>query len=295
FQGSTSWGANFIAIKELIGFTGPISILAVQFLACWLFLPFVKRPKNLHLVALWGVAAGGCQYGFQNIGLDLGASPGIASVLLQLQAFFTPVLLSVLYRKPFALSTIGVLLLGLFGVYLVAAAGRGATATGTVAVLFLVMAAFSWSVGNVTISRIEQKTPDVAMFPVLIYASVFISIPVTIWANATEGMIHHNLVGLTATELVYAAVLIGWILIAYLGGYGIWNYLISRYGGEKIVRFGLLVPVFGLILSYLVYQTQVTALQKAGIALILSALIANRYFDLRSAKAAQQACVVPAE
>lgn len=216
-------------------------------------------------------------------------------MLLQLQAFFTPVLLSVLYRKPFALSTIGVLLLGLFGVYLVAAAGRGATATGTVAVLFLVMAAFSWSVGNVTISRIEQKTPDVAMFPVLIYASVFISIPVTIWANATEGMIHHNLVGLTATELVYAAVLIGWILIAYLGGYGIWNYLISRYGGEKIVRFSLLVPVFGLILSYLVYQTQVTALQKAGIALILSALIANRYFDLRSAKAAQQACVVPAE
>ena len=275
------WGSNFIIINELIVYVGPLNIVAVQFLACWPFLLFVARPDNLRLVIWWGLTTGALQYGFQNLGLAQGISPGIASVLLQLQAFFTPVFLSLFFKErlsPFSLIALGV---GLFGVFILSSAKGTVGETYVSAVVLLVLASISWALGNLAIEKMQRDDVNRSMFSVIVYAGAILSIPMTLWASFEDGLMTDRLAVLPSGQYGYLIFLTVFVLIAFFGGYQIWNLLIKHYGGGRIVRYSLLVPVFGLTVSQIVYGGHMSLSQGMGISLILLSLVLYRFLEAR--------------
>ncbi|MCY4048468.1 MAG: EamA family transporter [Hyphomicrobiales bacterium] len=275
------WGSNFIVINELIVYVGPLNIVAFQFLACWPFLLFVTRPNNLRLVIWWGLTTGALQYGFQNLGLAQGISPGIASVLLQLQAFFTPMFLSLFFKErlsPFSLIALGA---GLVGVFILSSAKGSGEETYVSAVVLLVLASISWALGNLAIEKMQRDDVNRSMFSVIVYAGAILSIPMTLWAGLEDGPITGRLAVLPSDQYGYLAFLFSFVLIAFFGGYQIWNLLIKHYGGGRIVRYSLLVPVFGLTVSQIVYGGHLSLGQGMGISLILLSLVLYRLLEAR--------------
>ncbi len=85
------WGTNFVVIKVALAHLPPLLFAALRFTLA--FLPaalFLKRPAVLwsHL-ATYGLLIGAGQFGILYIAMEHSISPGLASLVIQVQVFFT--------------------------------------------------------------------------------------------------------------------------------------------------------------------------------------------------------------
>ncbi|MFO0438553.1 MAG: EamA family transporter, partial [Phenylobacterium sp.] len=85
------WGTNFAVIKSALSHLPPFTFATLRFL--FAFLPaafFLKRPqvpwRNL---AAYGILIGVGQFGVLYFAMDGRISPGLASLVVQSQVFFT--------------------------------------------------------------------------------------------------------------------------------------------------------------------------------------------------------------
>jgi O-acetylserine/cysteine efflux transporter len=85
------WGLTFIAIKVGLADTPPLAFSALRFLfAAVPLVLFVRPPKTSPAyVILYGLLIGVGQFGLLYIGIREGFPVGLASLVVQLQAFFT--------------------------------------------------------------------------------------------------------------------------------------------------------------------------------------------------------------
>lgn len=87
----TIWGANFTVIKLGLGEMPPILLSSLRF--AFAALPtvfFLPRPRcRWEYVVGFGIVLGCIKFSLLFVGMDLGLSAGLASLVLQLQAFFT--------------------------------------------------------------------------------------------------------------------------------------------------------------------------------------------------------------
>src|SRR6516165_7546006 len=85
------WGTNFVVIKLALAHLPPLLFAALRFL--FAFLPatfFLKRPSvPLRTLALYGLFIGPGQFACLYIAMEHWISPGLASLVIQMQAFFT--------------------------------------------------------------------------------------------------------------------------------------------------------------------------------------------------------------
>src|SRR5882757_7012056 len=85
------WGSNFVVIKIALTHLPPLLFATLRFTLA--FLPaafFLKRPNVpwSHLAA-YGVLIGAGQFGLLYIAMEHSISPGLASLVVQTQVFFT--------------------------------------------------------------------------------------------------------------------------------------------------------------------------------------------------------------
>ena len=123
------WGLNFVVMKWGLATLSPLLLCALRFAAASLpLLLFVRPPRNLSwgLLAAYGLVQGVGQFGLLFTGMKLGMPAGMASVVLQTQAFITMLLAAVfLHEKPQRWQWIG-LLIAIAGLVLIGAAhGNG--------------------------------------------------------------------------------------------------------------------------------------------------------------------------
>ena len=85
------WGLNFVVMKLGLQAISPMLLGALRFSAASLpFLLFVRPPSLPWRFMLgYGLAQGVGQFGLLFLGLHLGMTAGMASVVIQTQAFFT--------------------------------------------------------------------------------------------------------------------------------------------------------------------------------------------------------------
>jgi O-acetylserine/cysteine efflux transporter len=85
------WGLTFIATKVGVGETSPLMLAALRFLfAAIPMVVFIAPPKVAAWpVALYGLLIGVGQFGLLFIAIHNGFPVGLASLVLQAQAFFT--------------------------------------------------------------------------------------------------------------------------------------------------------------------------------------------------------------
>lgn len=238
------WGSNFVVIKLALGHLPPLLFGALRF-ACAL-LPaifFVKRPavrwRNL---AAYGVSIGAGQFGLLYIALRGDIAPGLASLVIQVQVFFT---------IGIAMATQGEKLRAYQGVALALAVagivviGLHTDATTSVRGLVMVLlAALSWAIGN-TVSR---RAGRVNMLGYVVWSCLFSLPPLLLLSIVFEGLPTIESGLRAAGPGTWAAVL--WQAVANtLFGYAAWGWLLSRHPAATITPMALLVPVFGMAAS----------------------------------------------
>jgi O-acetylserine/cysteine efflux transporter len=264
------WGSNFVVIKVALAHLPPLLFATLRFALA--FLPaalFLRRPAvPWWQLAAYGVLIGAGQFGVLYIAMEHSISPGLASLVVQTQVFFTIGLAMAFAREHLRLFQVAALVLAAAGLSIIVLHG-GAEATPLGLVLTLI-AALCWAAGNL----IARASPQVSMLAYVVWSSVFAVPPLLVLSLVFEGWpaIESGLVG---------AGIGTWLAVLYqsagntLFGYGSWAFLLSRYPAATITPFALLVPVFGMTTSALVTHEPLQSWKLVAAALVMAGLAVN--------------------
>ncbi|MGK2287089.1 EamA family transporter [Pedomonas sp. V897] len=271
------WGTNFVVIRFGLNHLPPLLFAALRF--GLVFLPaalFIRRP-NVPLVRLaaYGVAIGAGQFGLLFLAMKKDISPGLASLVVQSQAFFTIGLAIALTRERLrahqwlavGLAASGIVLIGYMG-------GGDATPLG---LLLVLLAGFSWAAGNL----IARSTPGVNMLAYVVWSSLFAVPPLLALSLIFEGP-QAILTGLAeADAATWAAVL--WQSVGNsMFGYAAFGWLLARYPAATVAPMSLLVPVFGMAASAWWLGESLPLWKLAAAAIVLGGLAINLFWRPRA-------------
>jgi O-acetylserine/cysteine efflux transporter len=266
------WGSNFVVIKYALHTLPPMTLAVLRFSfalvpACF----FLRRPavgwRNL---AGYGVLIGVGQFGLLYLAMRSQISPGLASLVVQTQVFFT-LLLAVRIRKEKVLAAqwLG-LVLAAGGIAVIAAHVDAST---TVLGLGMVLAAaLSWACANL----LTQRAGRIDMLAYVVWSSAFAVPPLLVLALVIDGP-GPMAAGLAASGAgTWAAVL--WQSVGNtLFGYGAWSWLLARHPAGRIVPMALLVPVFGMGSASLLLGEPLPGWKLLAAALVLAGLAINLF------------------
>jgi O-acetylserine/cysteine efflux transporter len=263
------WGSNFVVIRIGLDHLPPLLFAALRFFFC--IFPavfFLKRPlvpwRNL---AAYGLLIGAGQFGLLYIAMTQYITPGLASLVVQMQVFFTIGIVSTMTRERIKLYQLVALALAASGLVLIMVHTDGnTTALGLALVL---LAGLSWAGGNVVV----RSSPGVDMLAYVVWASLFSVPPLLAFSFAFEGWPAIREGFLQANAATWAAVL--WQAVGNaLFGYAAWGFLLSHYPVGLIAPMPLLVPIFGMGASALwlgeplqPWKLEAAALVMAGLGL----------------------------
>jgi O-acetylserine/cysteine efflux transporter len=264
------WGTNFVVIKLALGHLPPLLFAALRFtLALFPALFFLPRPtvgwRNL---ALYGVLIGVGQFGLLYLAINGHISPGIASLVVQTQVFFTIGLSMRMNGERVQLFQWFALALATAGI-----ANIGMHTDGTTTVLGLVMilgAALSWAGGNIAAK--EGKPAN--MLAYVVWSSAYAVPPLFVLSYVFEG-------GDAIVTSLRGASWATWAAVAWqswgnsLFGYAAWGWLLARHPAATITPMALLVPVFGMGASSWLLGESLPAWKLVAAALVMGGLAVN--------------------
>lgn len=269
------WGTNFVVIKVGLRDFEPLVFAALRFFFCVVPLAFfVKRPPGAwRWLALFGIFLGPGQFALLFYAMRADISPGLASLLIQVQVFFTIGLSVWLFGERLKPVTIAGVALGASGLATIA---LHLDATVTLkGVAIVVAAAFCWACANIVVKKAVQATgQSIDMLAFVVWSSIFAVPPLAVLALVFEG-------GSASWNAITHAHWDAWAALAWqaigntLFGYVAWNWLIARYDAAVVTPYALLIPVFGMGSSALMlgeplppWKWVAAALVIGGIALI---------------------------
>lgn len=274
------WGINFTVIK--LGLKGVPSMLLITLRYIFTAFPavfFVKKPKtNFKYIALYGLSVGVGQFACLFYAMEIGMPASIASIVLQIQAFISPVMAVFLLNEKLRQKQIIGSIIAALGLFVIGAANttNGITAIPFLAIILNLLAPIFWSASNI-IARIasnkaEEKGDKLDMFSLVVWSALVPPIPLMALAFVldTPQTIYNTLINLNAISIFAVLYLaIGATLI----GYGVWSMLISKYPMGKVAPIPLLVPVIALLSARIVLNEQLSSMQWIGVVVILIGLI----------------------
>jgi O-acetylserine/cysteine efflux transporter len=272
------FGFSFVPMKVGLREVPPFALCGLRFLfAAFPLVLFIQRPRIPWIyVVSYGLAIGVFQFGLLFLGMSLGMPAGLASLVIQVQVFFTIGLGIVFLGDHFqrhnligaAIAAAGIALLGVHKV------GEGATAS-LIGFALVIAAAFAWGVGNIVAKRAAGKFQD-DMFALVVWSSLVPPLPLAALSYAFEGGhdVWHALA--SASALAWACVLfMAWG--ATLFGFASWAGLLHRYPTALIAPFSLLIPVSGVVSGALLLGETFAPLQMLGGLLVFAGLFENVY------------------
>lgn len=262
------WGTNFVVIRwGLDGGMPPFLFATLRFaLSALPWMLFMPRPAvPWRSLAGFGVLLGVGQFGLLYLAIQGHISPGLASLVIQLQVFFTIGLSLLLLKERVRGFQVAGLLMALGGLLLIAL-NLGAQASWLGLGLVLA-AAFFWACANL----VAKSAGRVNMLHFVVWSSAFAVPPLLLISLLTEGptAIGHALQA--ASAATWATVL--WQALGNsLFGYGAWNWLLSRHPAATVTPMALLVPLFGMGASALLLGEAMPGWKLGACALVLGGL-----------------------
>ena len=264
------WGLNFVVIKVGLHGMPPMLMGALRFmLAAFPAILFVRRPQvPLRWMLAYGMTISVGQFAFLFYAMYVGMPAGLASLVLQSQAFFTLFFAALFLGERLRGSNLFGLLVAASGLVLIGLQGGQAM---TLAGFALTIAAASmWALGNV----VTRKLGKVNLVGLVVWGSLIPPLPflaLSLWLEGPE-LISHSLRSLSLDSLLVLAYL---AFGATILGYGLWSRLLSRYPASQVAPFSLLVPVVGISSSALLLDERLGSLQMVGAALVMAGLLIN--------------------
>ncbi|MBU4520631.1 MAG: EamA family transporter [Gammaproteobacteria bacterium] len=262
------WGTNFVVIRWGLDGLPPFLFATLRFTFSALpWLLFIPRPTApWRKMAAFGVLLGVGQFGLLFLAMRSSISPGLASLVVQVQVFFTIGLSLLLMGERVRGFQIVGLLLALSGLGVIALNLDAAVVTWLGLALVL-SAAFFWAGANLVVKSLGP----VNMLHFMVWSSVFAVPPLLAISWFIEGPALMQSAVINATPLVWASVL--WQALGNtLFGYGVWNWLLARHPAATVTPLALLVPVFGMGASALSLGESLPGWKLGAAALVLSGL-----------------------
>ena len=284
------WGFNFVVLKVALVDIPPMLLTALRFLFACLPVLFLPRPEGMRLrhMIIVGLTSFLGQYIFLFVAMRLGMPAGLSSVTLQLQVFVTILLSVILLReRPKAQQMLGgaVALAGLATI--AATVGQG-SAIPAISMLFIVLSASTWAIGNFTVKLAGQGAGFGTLAGVA-WASLVPILPAFALSYVFEGpeqWLHSWQIvrPISIAALAFTVVLSTWL------GFAVWGKLLSTYTASVAAPFALLVPVFGGLSAYLILGETLTPQRMAGSLMIFVGLAIillpwNRLLSARKSRA----------
>jgi len=274
------WGTNFVIIRLGLDSFAPFTFAALRYTFSALpFLFFVRRPPVAWgRLATFGMLIGVGQFGLLFWAMRADISPGLASLVIQTQVFFTIALAGFLYRErlhPLQWPAFGLAIAGLALVGANASAGSGVTAFG---VFLVTVAAMCWAAGNL-VARSAGRVDALAF---MVWSSPFAAVPLWVIAVALTSPADIGRSIAQAGAVAWGAV--AWQAIGNtLFGYGVWNWLLARHPASTVTPTALLVPVFGMTASALALHEGLPGWKLWAAALVMGGLALNMLATRRRA------------
>ena len=265
-----AWGVNFVIIKVGLDGVPPMLLGALRFmLAAFPAILFIRRPDMpLRWLLAYGLTISLGQFAFLFSAMYVGMPAGLASLVLQAQAFFTLGFAALFIGETVRRSSLIGLVVAAAGLLLIGSeSGRAFTLAGFVLTL---CAAAMWGLGNVVTKRIGK----VNLVSLVVWGSLIPPLPFLALSLIMEGpaQIETALRSISLSSVLAIAYL---AFIATLLGYGLWSRLLSRYPASQVAPFSLLVPVVGLSSAWLFLGEALSAVQWAGAAIVMLGLLIN--------------------
>ena len=276
---ATVWGANFTVIRLGLNGVPPMLLAALRFLlVAFPAVFFLPRPAmSIWYWTVYGATVGIGQFGCLFYAMHIGMPAGVASVVLQSQAFFTLLLAAILLHEPVTARQLVGLVIAALGLGLVGYSSELAEGYSIpLAAFFLSLAgAASWGLSNIVVKQMSAnvaKQRPLNMLSVVVWSSLVPPIPLLIlalWLDTplaiSEAVL--SLSGLSLLAVVYLA------FAATLFGFGTWSKLLSKYSAGVVAPLSLLVPITGLLTARIVLDEQMAVSQWIGCGTIVLGLL----------------------
>ncbi|PMU87500.1 MULTISPECIES: EamA family transporter [unclassified Pseudomonas] len=266
------WGVNFPLTKLGLRAIDPFVLTGIRFaLAALPLVFFIKRPAvGFHYVAAYGLIFGLGMWGVINYGIQVGVSPGIASLIIQLSVFFSMGWGYVLFQEKIRRAQVLGAVLAVTGLGGIIATQHGDHAL--LGILLIVFSALAWSVGNVIIKQSGVKE----IFSFMVWASLFPPIPLWLMAWWLHGSAAFANVGANLDLTAAGSILFQVYLATHFAYWG-WNSLLKAYPVSTVAPLSLLIPVFGMTSSMLIIGERISTPNLLSIALIITGLAVGLY------------------
>lgn len=268
------WGTNFVVIKNSLASLPPFYFATLRYL--FVLLPlvfFLPRPKvawgNL---CIYGLATGVGQFGVMYYAVNSQISPGLASLVVQTQVFFT-IGFAMLFAKEglkrYQAVAVGIALLGLGIIAL-----HTDSTTTFLGLALVVFAGLSWGIAN-TVSR---QAGSINMLSYVVWASAFSIPPLLLIALIFEGGVAH------LRDVTLSAPLGAWIGVLWqswantIFGYAAWGWLLSKHPAALVAPAPLLVPIFGMGASAYFLSEALPPWKVEAASLVIAGLIINLFW-----------------
>ncbi|MDE1905459.1 MAG: EamA family transporter [Rhodospirillales bacterium] len=235
------WGSNFVVIRLGLDQFPPFLFAGLRFtLAALPGIFLLPRPNvTWRNLAAYGLLIGAGQFGLLFLAMDGHISPGLASLVIQVQVFFTIIISMACSGERLRGFQIAACLLAVAGIAVIAAHVNGHTTA--LGLALVVLAAACWATGNIVA---REGRPD-NFLAYVVWGSLFSVPPLLVLSLLVDGPV-------AISHALGHATLGGWVALAWqsLGnswfGYASWGFLLARYPSATVTPMALLVPVFGM-------------------------------------------------
>ena len=266
------WGTNFVVIKVGLEELPPFAFVFLRFLfSAFPFLLFIKRPAVAwSWLAMYGILLGAGQFALLFYAMRSDISPGLASLVIQTQVFFTIVLSIAIFHERISAPAIVGTLLGAAGLGVVAFhLDASVTARGVAMVLG---AATCWACANITVKHaVVSGGKRFDMLAFIVWSSIFAVPPLAVLTLSIEGF------DVAWSSIAHAGVG-AWLAVAWqaLGNtvfcFAAWSWLLTRYDAAVVAPYALLIPVFGMASSALLLGEALPAWKWVSAAMVLGGI-----------------------
>ena len=260
------WGLAFVATRVALDSFSPAELAMLRFAVASLPAVAVPRPSvPWRRLVLTGLTLFAGQFLLQFFGMVHGMPPGLASLVVHTQAFFTVLFAAILLREHPSPRQLGGMAIAFAGLVLIAV-----TVGTDLRVLGLVLtlgSAVSWGIGNIFLKRLGR----LPQLDLMIWLSLVPPLPALALAIAADGP---GGVGASLARASWQA----WAAVAYLGlvatavAYTLWGRLLARYPVVTVAPFALLVPFVGALAAALAFGERFGPVRLAGMACVMTGL-----------------------
>ena len=268
------WGTNFVVIKLSLDAFPPFLFAALRY--TFAFLPlafFIPRPKvSWGNMCAYGVAIGVGQFGILFFAIDGRISPGLASLVIQTQVFFT-IGFAMFFAKerlrPYQAVAVLIAMTGLGTIAL-----HTDASTTFLGLALVVFAGLSWGIGN-TVSR---RAGSINMLAYVVWASLFSLPPLFLMSWIFEGGWEQMSTSISSAPIgAWAGVFWqSWGNTVF--GYAAWAWLLSKHPAAVVAPAPLLVPIFGMGASTFFLSEPLPLWKILAAGLVIAGLVVNLFW-----------------